>query len=187
MLTDNKNDLRKKFIQKRTSLTQEEVLAASTLIVENIRQFPQYVPAKEVMIYWPKGNEVSLKSLVDDEKVFYLPTVCNKKIEPILYTGEKDLIIGKYGICEPCDSKKKPKLLDLVIVPGIIFDKFGNRVGFGKGYYDIFLSGLKTIKVGVAFSWQIVESLPAESHDVSMDLIVTESGIINCQKTDKKL
>jgi len=75
--------------------------------------------------------------------------------------------------------------IDLVIVPGVVFDKSGHRIGYGHGYYDRFLDNLEKInknavKVGLAYDFQIADKVPIEKHDVPVDKIVTEKRIIRC-------
>ena len=87
---------------------------------------------------------------------------------------------ASYGILEPVKIiEKSPNKIDLIIVPGIGFDKRGNRLGHGKGYYDKLLRKLKTIKIGLAFELQIVDQIPTDENDVPVDLIITEERIIN--------
>jgi 5-formyltetrahydrofolate cyclo-ligase len=93
-----------------------------------------------------------------------------------------ELSPGTFGILEPAGEKGiSPEEIDLVVVPGVAFDKRGNRMGYGAGYYDSFLPKLRpeVKKVAVAFEIQVTDSLPAEEHDVKMDLIITENTIYN--------
>ena len=69
---------------------------------------------------------------------------------------------------------------DLILVPGLAFDKSGARLGRGRGFYDRFLAGITGFRVGVCFDWQLVESVPVEAHDIRMDAVVTPSQIIVC-------
>ena len=77
--------------------------------------------------------------------------------------------------------------MDLIIVPGIVFDVKGNRLGFGKGYYDRFLSpsaNFKAVKIGLAYEFQVVPKIDAQPHDITMDYIITEKRIIDCKNKD---
>jgi len=74
---------------------------------------------------------------------------------------------------EPEGEKSSPEKVDIVVVPAVAFDLQGHRLGYGKGYYDRFLKKTKAVKVGVAYDFQIVEKLPAEQHDIPVDLIIT--------------
>ena len=72
----------------------------------------------------------------------------------------------------------------MILIPGIGFDKCGARIGFGKGCYDMFLPQTNAVKIGFCFNFQLVDKIPADCHDINMDLIITESGITDCQKSD---
>jgi 5-formyltetrahydrofolate cyclo-ligase len=94
-----------------------------------------------------------------------------------------DLERGFAGILEPRDTCRRPvepQGIDILLAPGLAFDSKGTRLGRGSGYYDRFLAlfGPEKIKVGLAFSWQIFQEIPTEEHDIPMDLIVTEQGVI---------
>lgn len=87
------------------------------------------------------------------------------------------------GILEPRDTCRRPvepSDIDIILIPGVAFDPRGMRLGRGGGHYDRFLSGCpaEAVKIGLAFTWQIVEEVPYETHDVPMDLIVTEQGVV---------
>ena len=91
---------------------------------------------------------------------------------------------GKFGIPEPMELMKVSyKSIDAVIVPGVAFDKNGYRIGFGFGHYDKFLKKTPhAVKIGLAFEFQIVDSVPKEEHDVPVDFIITEKRVIDCKK-----
>ncbi len=116
--------------------------------------------------------------------------ICVPKIELAEETMEprevenfyRDLQRGYHGILEPGDTSRPVDAdeIDIHLIPGIAFDPQGVRLGRGGGFYDRFLQQCspEKIKVGLAFSWQIVEEIPAETHDIPMDLIVTEVGVV---------
>jgi 5-formyltetrahydrofolate cyclo-ligase len=96
-----------------------------------------------------------------------------------------DLSPGTYGILEPKKEKIKPTSIheiDIVLVPGVAFDRFGHRLGQGGGYYDWFLSKTNVVSIGLAFEFQILKEIPVEPHDQRVDLIVTEEKLIECTK-----
>ncbi len=142
------------------------------------------------MLYWSTHNEVETHDLVrqalkDGKKVF-LPS-CNTEQGQIFPcpVGEvpDDLRQGAFGICEPCERKNRLQdlsELDLCIVPGIAFDRRGNRIGRGCGYYDRFLGKLsdKTMKIGVAYAFQIVDNIYPTDGDTHVDMVVTEDDLL---------
>ncbi len=96
----------------------------------------------------------------------------------------KELSIGSYGILEPRTEKiRKTRVedIDLIIVPGVAFDKKGNRIGHGKGYYDRLLDKTNATKIGLAFEFQLLKEIPTDKHDLPIDILITEKRIIKCQ------
>lgn len=89
-----------------------------------------------------------------------------------------DLKKGAYGILEPSVVKTADeKDIDVILVPGLAFDRHGGRMGFGKGYYDRLLETSSTVKIGLCYDFQLFDTIPTESHDVPMDFIITEKEI----------
>lgn len=118
------------------------------------------------------------------------PRVSGDRMAFYLITGEEDLETGCYGVREP---KKEcvlsvPEKGDVILVPGLAFDRQGNRMGYGKGFYDRYLSekGADCIKIGLAFEEQIYECVPVGEQDVRMDAIVTPDGWVLCKKEGKQ-
>ena len=97
------------------------------------------------------------------------------------------LELGSYNILEPKDEYLKEiqiNSIDLFLIPGVVFDLSGNRIGHGKGYYDKLLKKEHSVSyIGLAFEDQIIDKIPIESHDVMMDKIVTDKRVIDCKKT----
>lgn len=110
------------------------------------------------------------------EKRILLPVVVGDDLELRLYTGPEDLAIGAYGIEEPTGARFTDyTAIDLIIVPGVAFDRNGNRLGRGKGYYDRLLPRIPSAyKIGICFPFQVVEEVPAEPFDIRMDEIITQ-------------
>jgi 5-formyltetrahydrofolate cyclo-ligase len=104
----------------------------------------------------------------------------------MLKDPERELTLGPWGILEPKGEFYRPfplEEIDVVIVPGVAFDERGNRLGFGRGFYDKFLRRLseRVSFVALAFELQVVRRLPSQSHDVAVDYIITEKRIIKCK------
>ena len=110
-------------------------------------------------------------------KSVYLPVVCGDDLKLRLY-NKNNLKKGAYGILEPTgDDLEELSTIDLVIVPGVAFDKTCNRIGRGKGYYDRLLKNIDVPKVGICFDFQIIETVPTEIFDEPLTAVVCESWI----------
>lgn len=107
-----------------------------------------------------------------------LPKVKGEELELYRVKNISCLREGSFGIPEPSEGEKvSPEEVELFVIPGVVFDKEGYRLGFGKGYYDRLLKGVKSPKVGVAYSFQVVDKLPRDPWDVPVDIIITEKNI----------
>ena len=139
------------------------------------------------MVFGSFNSEGHTHEMIKDalrNKTVIIPKVAHSELEPSVIIDFDNLIPAKFGILEPIELMKIAyKNIDLVLVPGIVFDKEGHRIGYGFGYYDKFLKKVpKAVKVGLAFDFQIVDRIPAEEHDVPVDFIITEKRIIECKK-----
>ena len=181
-LRHEKEILRSKFrnILKHQSVAERQ--AKSRVISDLIFDLPAYRKAKAIMLYVALDEEVDMHSILQrafrDKKHVLLPVVVAETDELIcaeLFSPER-MKPGKYGIMEPehWSSPFPTRELDMVLVPGLAFDKKNYRLGRGKGYYDRFLAKLhsKVSTVGLAFDVQLTDLLPVEPHDVKMDLVV---------------
>ncbi len=153
----------------------------------------EFADSKLIMCYVDFRNEVMTKAFMKKclaiGKRIAVPVVAKNDGEPVrllaseLYSLEADLRAGSYGILEPANESIREVdavLVDMVIVPGVVFDIRKNRIGYGAGYYDRFLRAIRpdSMKIGVAFELQVLESVPADYHDIPMDIIVTEGRLI---------
>ncbi|KMT23093.1 5-formyltetrahydrofolate cyclo-ligase [Clostridium cylindrosporum] len=180
-----KKELRKELIKNRTSMENVEVEKLSALINSYIMEWDKYKEAKAIMSYYSFRNEVLTDELInhsfDEGKTVVLPKSIKEgsKILPCIIKSLSELKKENYGIMEPpTDNLLDRDELDIVFVPGVGFDKRGFRIGYGAGYYDRFLNDYKGIKVGVCFELQMVEYAYNDEHDIAMDYIITEKGII---------
>ena len=140
---------------------------------------PRIKAAKTVMLYYSLPDEVDTHTLVDSllvsGKQILLPHVTGEgTMELRRYTGPTDLALGAYNIMEPTgDLFVDYASIDLAVIPGMAFDKEGNRMGRGKGYYDRLLLKLRsTYKIGICLPFQLVEQIPTDEHDVKMDEVI---------------
>jgi 5-formyltetrahydrofolate cyclo-ligase len=182
-----KKDIRRKMISMREGMDEGEAMRRSEEIKRKVLELQEVRDARVIMLYASKGKEVRTDELISEllgmGKRVVLPKteVEGRGITPVeISDPEKDLIPGNYGIREPrdCARRVNPEEIDLVIVPGIAFDRNGNRLGRGAGYYDRFLSMIKgKVRIAaLAYSFQIVERVPSSDSDVPVDIVITEEG-----------
>jgi 5-formyltetrahydrofolate cyclo-ligase len=173
----SKKDIRKEILDKRNGLIKDEVVGKSIRITDKLTSFEKFKDSRIIMAYMDFKNEVMTGFLT--EHCLKL----GKTLAFPLKDHTNGLKPGTFGILEPVGElsrKIDPKEIDMVIVPGVAFDTKGNRIGYGAGYYDVFLKEVKDgcLKVGIAFELQVIENIPKEEHDVSLDAIVTESRVV---------
>lgn len=139
--------------------------------------------AQHIAMYHALPGEVQTASLLKKwftSKDLWLPLVEGENLKLIQYTGEENLRKGAFGIWEPkgiAQDSIEVKL-DLIITPGVAFDRQCNRLGRGKGFYDRLLKTQQAPKIGICYEFQLLESIPTESFDIPMDGVITEREII---------
>jgi 5-formyltetrahydrofolate cyclo-ligase len=178
---------------RKARVAQPNKDAVSAVIVAKAQALPAYRAAKTVMYYVDAGSEVktrnALAGAIAAGKRVVVPwcVVENNTLELFLLEDVSELVEGAYKILEPKEELKRlpgklvaPETLDLVLVPGTAFDKNGARMGQGKGYYDRLLGAARPgcPLVALAYDCQIFEDIPVAPHDVFMDLVVTETRVL---------
>jgi len=178
-----KNEFRDRYKIKRNKLHKSQI-KDSAVAFKNIFACNFDVSSKNVMLYMPIRNEADPKIIMDycikKNCNVYLPCLEGRiNIYPCRIRSFGDMSNGKFNIPEPALKEEiAPRELDMVIVPGLTFDLHGNRLGYGKGFYDTFLKELELIKIGLCYEFQIYnENLPCEEYDVRMDYILTEKKL----------
>ena len=181
MLT--KRQIRSKILFKLQSQKEEIRNRKSKVISKKLLRRAVYKKAKIVMFYLSKNREVNTQEMISaalaQGKVIAVPVVDRKTnmITPCKIGLGTRFTVGQYGILEPVKKCRiAPEKIGLVVVPGVAFDKKGSRLGRGKGYYDRLLKNTRSFKLGLAYSWQIVDKLPEEKEDVLMDMVLTEKS-----------
>ena len=182
-----KNQLKESILEKRNSLAKQEIVEKSKKIQDKLFNLEQYKKLKIIMFFVSFNNEVNTHNMIRNalkNKTVIVPKVERHEIEPSVIIDFDNLVPAKFGILEPIETMKIAyKNIDLVLVPGIVFDKEGHRIGYGYGYYDRFLRKVpKAIKIGLAFDFQVIDKIPREMHDVAVNLIVTEEKVVECGK-----
>ncbi len=167
-------------------MTRGEVESNSREVMKQLVTLPEYGRCRCIMLYWSCHNEVHTHDLVQaalkEGKKVVLPRCDTEREEIYPYQVNdvsRDLEIGPFGILQPKEDAGGVVALseiEICVVPGIAFDREGNRVGRGLGYYDRFLRrlGKKATKIGVAYAFQIVNKIYPTGGDASLDKIVTE-------------
>lgn len=183
-----KNQLKGPIVEKRNSLSKEEILAKSIQIKNRLFGLQQYMNSRTIMFFVSFNSEVSTHDMIKEalkNKTVVVPKVAHHEIEPSVIIDFGNLVqSGKFGILEPIETMKIAyKNIGMVLVPGIAFDGEGHRIGYGFGYYDKFLRKVpKAVKVGLCFDFQVADLIPHEEHDVPVDFIVTDERVLECRK-----
>ena len=177
-----KQHIRSKILLELNTQKEENQDRKSKLIKKKLFRTKVFKRAKNVMFYIALKGEVDTEEMIKEAKregkIVTVP-VCKRgsaTLSPCILDDHAKLKRGPYGVREPVEEVCiRPQDLDLVIVPGLAFDKLGNRIGRGKGYYDRFLAKLpqKTPSIGLAFKFQILPAVPALKHDVSVTKVIS--------------
>ena len=176
-----KQRMRELLIQKRRMLSAEERTAQSELILSQLEKMTVFREAKTVLLYYPKNNEVDVLPLFKRykrDKVLLLPVTHRNGMTANPYEGNDKMHRGKVGIPEPTTPPFEGNI-DVIIVPAVAFDKEGNRLGRGGGYYDRFLKKqTHATIIGVGYDFQLVDEVPVRKHDQKMHRIILPSQTI---------
>jgi 5-formyltetrahydrofolate cyclo-ligase len=186
-----KRSIRSQLLTQRNALAAEKCRAWSELIQQQLIDSRCFDGATRLALYSAVRNEVSTSHVARAAKIagkqIAYPRVAGGEIEFVTVSGSDDLAPGAYGVSEPRGSAVVPTTeLDLVIVPGVAFDTDGHRLGYGRGYYDRALAGCRQdcMKVGFAYEFQVLVSLPRESHDQAVTMLVTEKSVLEIPPVD---
>lgn len=186
-----KKEIRQNMILQRNQLSKETVQENSNSIMKKLHTYIQ--KAENIMIFMNMKSEVEITRLIElyPDKNFFIPKTFPDRNMKINLYNKNELVLHKFGYYESSSEIfYDEKILDLIIVPATAFDYSKNRIGFGGGYYDTFLSKVifnnqtnrknrnKPLIIGVCYDFQLVDFIPSEDHDIKMDYIVTEKNIL---------
>ncbi|MDD2283835.1 MAG: 5-formyltetrahydrofolate cyclo-ligase [Paludibacter sp.] len=181
-LTDSqKNIVRAEVKARKKNITESFKKEQATAVYGKIEQMPEFIKAKTVLMYWSVSDELPTHHFIRKwchAKNILLPVVKGEHMTIRPFISEEMLVQGNFRIMEPKSGHDYLKAVDLVIVPGIAFDRKKRRIGRGKGYYDKYLKSKSIIKWGIGFDFQLYESIPSASFDIKMDRIITPSETI---------
>ncbi len=180
-----KKSIRERVLFRRKNLDDATSLAHSLSIQNRLLDTIEYSDAAAIALYSPIHNEVCTEAILhaahaSGKRVAY-PRVRGRHLDFIEVGEPADLQSGAFGVLEPvgtaCVSATD---LDMLVVPGIAFDLDGYRLGYGKGFYDRALHGgmSRGTLVGLCYEFQLVSELPIETHDIGMDLLITEERLL---------
>ena len=175
-----KNELRKVILEQRMQLSEEEVYEKSVQICNNVKTMKEYIEAEDICMYMPVNNEADVTFLIEDAwsrgKNVWLPKTSGRRMDFFKFDQSTPLSEGSYKILEPeSDVMLEPDEKTLILMPGVAFSMDGGRLGYGAGYYDIYLEQHSTSKkIAVGYDFQIVDELPTEEHDIKPDFIISE-------------
>lgn len=188
----SKKELRKEALERRSRFSEQERCAKSRVIAQKVMELDAFQKSDKVLLYAPIRNEVETEELYckakELQKDIYYPKVIGTEMEFYRVDETTKMELSKYGIWEPVPESTdvyNPEEDDLifVVMPGAVFDRAGNRIGYGGGYYDKYLhrlgdrvSSKQICKVAVAYECQLVEQglIKQEIYDIRMDYIITE-------------
>lgn len=187
----NKTSIRTPIMTQRAELEPDFVSHHSDAIHAQLLNFPIFNQASTLFIYMDFKNEVQTLKIIEEAliqgKEVILPRIDirTQRLKVFSIKTLADLEKNHFGILEPGKSASPWPVeapLELVLTPGVAFDRSGNRLGFGKGYYDLFFATLPytPTKIGLAYDFQIAPKIPTERHDIKMNYIITPSEIIEC-------
>ena len=179
---ESKDILRKRMKTLRDGLSEEARIGLSGQAVHRLKLLPEVTKANTVFCYISIGSELSTLGLLmwlrKQGKNICVPKLIGDKMLPVRFESLEQCAKGRFGIPEPkAENPVSPSQIDICIAPGLAFDRDGQRLGYGKGYYDRFFSCFSGIRIALCFDFQIVERIPAERTDERLSVLVSDRGI----------
>lgn len=178
-----KSEVRRNIRRLRMMLSDMEKEQAAQEVFSQLENTAAFMMADNILIYHSLPDELQTLAFLrkwNGRKHFFLPRVNGVNLELLPYI-ESELRKGAYDIEEPSGSNLADvEDIDLMIVPAVAFDRKGNRLGRGKGFYDRLLATTKATKIGVGYEFQLLDEIPSEAHDVPMNMVITQYSYIKC-------
>ena len=175
-----KRQLRKQIREEKKNQHPDVLRTNSAVLLRQIENHPNFIASKTILLFYSLGDEVYTHDFVEkwhSTKKILLPVVQGDILVLRHYTGKECLQAGAFNIEEPIGKNFTDyDEIELAVIPGVSFDKQGNRLGRGKGYYDKLLPLLHSYNIGICHQFQAREDIPAEPFDRKMDEVWTEKG-----------
>jgi len=179
-------DFLRKQIQEISRL-RAEARASSADVTRRLREWTVWESAARICAFCALWDEPEILDPWPEGKRLALPHVEGDELSVHWVACREELVPGKFGILEPrADAPSAGRSFDLILVPGMAFDRAGGRLGRGRGYYDRFLASASGLVAGVCFDDQLVSEVPREPHDARMDAVVTRSEIVLCGRKNTR-
>lgn len=174
-----KEAIRRRVKASKALLDDNDKIRAAEKVFEALEHTAAFMLADRILMYHSLPDELSTRSFISRwsaRKRFYLPRVNGLNLEILPY-DESRLALGSFHIEEPTGNDTTDiNEIELIVVPAVAYDRNGNRVGRGKGYYDRLLSRSRATRIGVGYDFQLIEEgIDADPHDIPMDVVITES------------
>ncbi len=183
-VSELKKELRKKILIARNEIVRIGTKEIEQEVISKLLSHPNFIKSEKIMVYMAFQGEINIDPLIEIawqlKKKIFLPKVYPKlkEMKGIEIRSWSEIVPGHYGIREPLTTNKiiTCEELNLMIIPGITFDKLGYRLGYGAGYYDKFLGNCEHLpyRIGITYDQLLVDELPKEAHDIPMREILTE-------------
>ena len=174
----DKQEIRRRIKNRKQLITETERRDAARAVFNALERTAAFMVADHILIYHSLPDELSTLEFIDKwhtRKKFYLPRVNGVNLELLPYEP-KSLRTGAFNIEEPsAGSPVDPATMELIIVPAVAYDRRGNRLGRGKGFYDRLLSTTKAMTIGVGYDFQLIDEIPGEPHDAPVRIVITET------------
>ena len=177
----DKREIRRKISMMRKMLSEQEKNQAALEVFARLENSVAFMMSDKILMYHSLPDELPTVLFLDkwnSKKKFYLPRVNGADLDILPYDKSR-LELGSFHIEEPIgDDIVDEAEIELIIVPAVAYDRDGNRLGRGKGFYDRLLKRAKAYKIGICYDFQIVENLPVEMHDIPVDMVISQSETI---------
>lgn len=178
-----KKDIRKKILKARESLSEREAAEWSQAVCKRLYEMADLKQTEWIYGYMPIRREVNIRPLLErllkEGKKLALPRVCGDAMEFYQIHSFEDLEEGSFHVLEPKAGCQRVEADGLVLVPGVVFDKKGGRIGYGKGYYDKYFAqhSQSLQKIGIGYTIQIIDTIPTTLLDIPLDGLVWEEKV----------
>jgi 5-formyltetrahydrofolate cyclo-ligase len=186
----DKRAIRTHMLGRRSALLPEQVAQLSRLAQQRLMASELFCSARSLALYSPIQNEIATSDIFvaarHQGKQVYYPRVAKQDLQFVEIVSPKQLVAGAFGVLEPvADLEMSGQAPDLILIPGVAFDRRGHRLGYGRGFYDRYLAccSNQVVRVGFSYSFQLCDALPVGAHDQSLDVLVTDTETITwCSK-----